>query len=166
MHSEDIKHVARWMASKENYQWLDFGTGKQRLEEPAIRMMSRREIHDFQVFTGDPEEAKPIGIVVLSDISSSFHTATLWYVLGEKDYGGQNFTSRAVALMLARAFEQLNLQTIFAWAVELNIPSVRVLEKNNFRLIGKRRKCHYIEGKPCDRLLFDLLNSEYRKRQS
>lgn len=160
--NEEIELVSKWMAQKENYQWLDFGSGTQVLKEPAIRIMNQREIHHFRIFTADDQEDQPIGLVALSDISTNFHSATLWYVLGEKKYNGRQYTSRAVREMLTRAFDKMHLKTVYAWAIEQNRPSIRILEKNNFRMIGVRRKCHKINGRLCNRLLFDLLSSEHK----
>lgn len=146
---------------KSNYKWFDFGGGKQILEAPLLKMMLNRDQHEFKLFTSRESDNKPIGMVALSDITYDFKTATLWYLLGEKNYAGQQFTTQAVGRMLNYAFGEFNLETIYAWAVESNKASIRVLEKNNFRLIGKRRKCHYVDGKARDRWLFDLLEEEH-----
>ena len=47
------------------------------------------------------------------------------------------------------------------WVVEGN-PSVRALERLNFRYIGRQRQCHYTDGRSYDRLWFDLLASEHK----
>jgi len=150
------------MTQKENYQWLDFGNGNQILNEISLKIMIQRDIHLIRSFTSDSEDA-PIGLVALSGISHNFKTATLWYVLGDKSYGGKGYTARAVSKILHAGFKELGLQAVNAWAVESNTPSVRVLTRNNFQPIGRQRKCHYIEGRPFDRLLFDLLASEYKE---
>lgn len=162
MHNNDVETVARWLSQKENHQWLDFGAGKQLLEEPVIRMMYQGDEHDFQVFTPDPETDVPIGLVALSDISIKFNSATLWYILGNKKFWGRRYTTRAVNKMLTHAFDKINLKTVYAWAVEQNTPSIKILRNNNFKLIGRRRKCHHVNGEVCDRLLFDLLDSEHQ----
>ena len=41
------------------------------------------------------------------------------------------------------------------------VPAIRVLERNSFKLIGRMRNCHEIDGQRLDRLLFDLLAREY-----
>src|SRR5438093_12839782 len=71
-------------------------------------------------------------------------------------------TRPASAAMLTLAFEELGLAAVNAWTVETNIPAQRVLEALHFRCIGRQRQCHYIDGRPLDRLLFDLLATEHR----
>jgi ribosomal-protein-alanine N-acetyltransferase len=112
-------------------------------------------------FTPDTN-GTPIGVVALSNISRTFKTATLWYVLGDKRFAGQVHTGRAVSRLLGHAFDVLKLQAINAWAVDSNVASIRVLTRNGFQFVGRQRRCHIIEGRAADRLLFDLLASEYQ----
>jgi RimJ/RimL family protein N-acetyltransferase len=162
VNSTDIDIIAHWLADKTNYQWLDFGDGIEQLEARSIKLMLQRKIHQFRIFTHDKSN-DPIGLVVLSDINRSSKTAVLWYVLGDKTYGGKKYTTRAVSEILTIGFGQLGLQSIFAWTVEHNVASRKVLEYNNFQFIGKRRKCHYINGIAYDRYYFDLLKNEHVK---
>ena len=58
------------------------------------------------------------------------------------------------------AFRELGLHAINTWIVDGN-PSRRLIERVNFRFIGRQRQCHYIDGECRDRLLYDLLASEH-----
>jgi len=137
---ERIELVAGWLGKAENYKWLDFGNGVQR------------------VTPGD--EDAPAGVVGLTNVDRNFKTASLWAVLGNKRYGGH--TTEACHHMLTLAFTELGLQAVNAWTVETNIPAQRCLEQLHFRCIGRQRQCHYIDGRALDRLLFDLLATEHR----
>lgn len=156
----EVPRVADWLAQKDNYQWLDFGHGQQALSAPVLALMNKRETHLLRLFTADAADV-PIGVVALSDISPIYRTAALWYVLGDKRFGGQGYTTRAVAEMLTVGFRELGLHVVQAWAVEANAASVTVLRRNQFRLVGRLRQAHEIDGRRWDRLLFDLLGSEH-----
>jgi RimJ/RimL family protein N-acetyltransferase len=156
-----VQTVAEWLAEKQNYQWLDFGYGNQLLTQSTIQIMGKREGHLLRVYTDDLGD-KPIGIVAFSNISRSFKTANIWYLLGDKRYAGLGCTKRAVSRMLAFGFGELGLNAINAWAVEANRPSLRILLASNFQMLGRQRRCHYIDGLPHDRLHFDLLRSEFK----
>lgn len=156
----DIPLVADWMSSKENHQWLDFGQGNQILTAPSLKVMMQRNLHLLRTFTSDTDDA-PIGLVGLSNISRDFKTATIWYVLGDKRHGRRGYTTRAVSEVLGLGFRDLRLEAVNAWVVEPNAPSIRVLVRNHFQLIGRQRKCHYIDGQAFDRLLFDLLAADH-----
>ncbi len=158
--TSEIDLIAGWLGKKENYQWLDFGGGNQTLSAISLRVLTQRDIHVIRCFTSDTNDA-PIGLVALSNFARNFGTATLWYLLGDKAYAAKGYTTRAVSETLTFGFTGLGLRAVNAWAVELNLSSIRILERNNFSLIGRQRQCHLIEGRVCDRLLFDLLASEH-----
>jgi RimJ/RimL family protein N-acetyltransferase len=155
----DVATVAGWLADVANHQWLDFGYGQQVLSAPALALMRQRPIHDLRLFAADGREPA-IGVVALSSISRPFRTATLWYVLGDKRYGGRGYTTLAVRAMLEVAFGPLGLRAVNAWAVAVNWASIRVLEKAGFQRIGVQRACHEIDGRVYDRILFDRLVSD------
>lgn len=159
--ANDLDLVAMWMGDKDNYQWLDFGAGLQVLTAPSLAVMSRRDINYLRLFTSEAHD-RPIGAVALSNMATAFGSATLWYVLGDKAYAGHGYTRCAVGRLLARGFGELGLTSVNAWAVETNPASVRILQKNGFRLIGRQRRCHLLNGELHDRLLFDLLATEHR----
>ena len=161
LEAEDVETVAGWLGDEANYRWLDFGHGVQALSPASLRIMSQRDLHDLRVFTSD-DDTTPIGLVALSDIDRRFETATLWYVLGDKSFSRGGYTSRAVRQLVDEGFAS-GLQAIRAWAVEANTASVRVLEKCGFTLAGRARQSHVIEGERYDRLLFDVISSEWQR---
>lgn len=151
--------AGEWLAVIENSKWLDFG-GSVVPTTVAVRLMSQRPAHCFRIFTPDDGET-PIGLVALSDIHPVFRTARLWYVLGDKRFAGKGYTKRAVSELLKLAFERMELESVNAWAVEANAASLAVLRANGFQMIGRQRRCHLIDGRNYDRLLFDLLASDH-----
>jgi len=157
-----IETAAGWLGDKRNYQWLDFGNGVQRLNAVSLKIMAQKDIHVLRIFTADDADV-PIGIVGLSNVDRNFKTATLWAVLGDKRYARQNYTLRSLAGILTLGFEEVGLQAITAWAVETNTASMHIVRDLHFRPMGRQRQCHYIEGRPYDRLWFDLLASEHRE---
>jgi RimJ/RimL family protein N-acetyltransferase len=79
--------------------------------------------------------------------------------LGNKKYGGLG--TRAVAEMLTIGFTELGLEAINAWTVETNLGGRHVVERLHFTYIGRQRRCHYVDGRHLDRLLFDILATEH-----
>ena len=154
--------VAGWLAQEENHKWLDFGRGRQQLTEATLAIMIQQSFHRLFTFAADgDEDGSPIGVVGLTDISDRFRSATLWYVLGDKSYARQGYTSRAVRAALQVAFGEMNLHSVEAWALEENHGSIVVLERNKFKQQGRRRECHELDGKLRDRLHFDILEYEF-----
>lgn len=159
----NLAQVSGWMSQPENYRWLDFGRGSQPLALTTLRVLAQRPNHVLRVFVD--EHGQPIGLVALSNVNLGFMTALLWYVLGEKTHAGKGYTSRAVAALLHAGFGDMALEAINAWVVEENHASIRVLERNGFRQTGRQRQCHVVDGRRCDRILFDLLACEFRSQQ-
>jgi RimJ/RimL family protein N-acetyltransferase len=151
--------VAEWLGRKENYQWLDFGDGRQFASAEWLKIAMQRGTLVLRVFTSDAGD-EPIGVVGLGNVNSHFKSGTLWVVLGDKSYAGRGYASRAVSGMLTVGFDEIGLHAINTWIVDNN-PSIRVAERVRFRPIGRQRQCHYIDGRPYDRLWFDLLASEH-----
>ncbi len=158
---ELVQTVAGWLAQKENYQWLQFGDGRQILTPELLKIMVQRDSHVLRVYASD--EDVPLGVIGLDEVNRNFKTARIWVVAGEKSLRFRGHATEAVSKMLTFAFRDLGLRSINTWIVEHN-PSVRVAERNNFKLIGRQRQCHTIDGRVYDRLLFDLLASEHKEK--
>lgn len=154
-----IDLVAEWLGREENNKWLDFGNGIGAPSAVALKIMTQRDLHVLRVFTPDGSDL-PIGVVGLSNVDRRFKSAgSLWAVLGNKRYGG--FARRAASKLLTHGFRELGLEVIGAWAVAVNVASRRALEQLHFRYVGRQRRCHWIDGQPQDRLLYDLLATEH-----
>jgi RimJ/RimL family protein N-acetyltransferase len=157
---EFLDLVAGWLSRPENYQWLNFGSG-QVITAALVRIMAQRESHFLRVYTADRDDV-PIGVLGLNSVDRSLKTATFWGASGEKSFRNRGYSTFASSKFLTLAFRELALQAINTWAAEHN-PSLRTIERLGFRYIGRLRQSHYIDGRPCDRLLFDLLASEHRE---
>lgn len=153
-----LAQASAWLAEKDNYQWLDFGDGRQRLSPEWLKIALQRGTQVVKAFATD--DGVPVGVVGLGNVNPHFKSATLWVVLGEKSQAGRGHATRAVSAMLTYGFQELGLHAINTWIVEHN-PSVRVAERVRFRPMGRQRQCHYIDGRAYDRLWFDLLASEH-----
>lgn len=158
--AERIALAAEWLGQYENYKWLDFGNGVQKLTPVTLKIMTQRDLHVFRLHTADDEDL-PVGIVGLTNVDRHFKTASLWGVLGRKRYAG--CTTRACSKLLTYAFTELGLRAVNAWTTEINVAAQRALERLHFRYIGRQRQCHEIDGRPYDRLLYDLLADEHRE---
>ena len=158
---EVIRLVADWLGRKENYQWLDFGDGRQLVTAEWLKIAMQRGTYFMRAFTSDRDD-RLIGVVGLSNVNRQFKSATIWIVVGDKSYGARGNATVAASRMLTLGFGTLGLHTINTWIVEHN-PSIRIAQRLGFRLIGRQRQCHVIDGKPYDRLWFDLLASEHEE---
>jgi RimJ/RimL family protein N-acetyltransferase len=160
----DLALIAGWLAEPRVAKWLDFGTDRP-LKAPALKYaISQRSMRLFTYAPADGDQDAPVGVVSLSSIHPRFRTALLWYALGDPHFAGRGLTGRAAAEVVRIGFDELELRAINAWVVVGNEASVRILENIGFRSIGRQRRCHLIEGRRRDRLLFDIVSSEFARR--
>lgn len=157
-----VDTVAGWLAEPANYRWLDFGNGARPLSAASLMIMAQQDSHVLRVFTAGDGQT-PIGVVGLSRVDRHSGVANVWIALGERRFGGRGYPARAVSKMLALGFNELRLNAVQAWCVECNHASARILRRLNFQPIGRQRRCHLMDGRVHDRLLFDLLPSEFKE---
>jgi RimJ/RimL family protein N-acetyltransferase len=160
----DLETIAGWLARPDIARWLDFGTDRPTTPLALKYAIAQGSARLYTYAPAAAQGAAPIGVVGLSSIHPRFRTALLWYALGEPRFAGQGLTGRAAAEVVRIGFQELQLRAINAWVVEGNHASERILENIGFRRIGRQRQCHRIEGRRCDRLLFDMVPSELAGR--
>jgi [ribosomal protein S5]-alanine N-acetyltransferase len=111
----------------------------------------------------DPLTKKIIGIIDLTSIN--YHDskgAILGYWLGKK-YWGQGIMTEVVKLVLNYAFQKLKLVRVQATVMHTNKPSMRVLEKCDFKQEGILRKKVYKNKKWLDIFIYGILKEEFKK---
>ena len=160
---ERVQLVAHWLAQKENYQWLDFGDGRQLVSAEWLKIGMQRGSYLLRLFTSDADET-PVGVVGFSNINPYFKTASIWVVVGDKSFAARGQATRAASEMLTLGFEELGLRAVQTWIADGN-QSLRIAKRLKFRLIGRQRQCHCADGRVYDRLWFDLLASEHMQNQ-
>src|SRR5204863_8999403 len=84
--AEAIELVAGWRGKYDNYKWLDFGNGVQRLTPVALRVMTQRARHEFRIYTAD-DGVVPAGVAGLTNVDRNCKTASVCAVRGNKRYG-------------------------------------------------------------------------------
>jgi RimJ/RimL family protein N-acetyltransferase len=161
----DLELIVGWLAQPRIARWLDFGSERPPTALGLKYALGQGGTRLFTYAPADPAQAAPVGVVGLSSIQPRFRTALLWYALGEPRFAGRGLTARAAAEVVRIGFEELDLRAINAWVVDGNEASVRILESIGFQRIGRQRQCHRIDSQPRDRLLFDIMASEFTPRR-
>lgn len=154
--------VTHWLIKEDNWKSLDLGVCARKMDPITFRMLSRKPKHNFHIYFDDYTN-QPIGLVAFSDIDKVSKTARLWYLLGEKEYAGEGFTSKAVNEFLKYGFNELGLKSVYAWIVKDTEKGGKILKNNHFNYIGCRRHCHPLDGNLYDRSLYDLLATEFNE---
>lgn len=146
--------VADWLGDPAINQWL---TGEWR-DKPATASLvaiAVRNRHNRMFLVRC--DGTPCGIVALADIDLADRLAMAWYLLGDSNFSGRGITSDALSQLVAIGFGELALECIYAWIMEDNVRSARVLEKIGFSTAGRLRRAALCRGQQVDRIYFDVI---------
>jgi RimJ/RimL family protein N-acetyltransferase len=137
---------------------LDLDRLKIQVADSNRDISARQRVHRYFVKVDDVELA---GVIAIRDIDWETGVCDLGYLIAEK-YHNRGVATRAVALILEKAFEQGKLRKIKAITAVSNVASYRVLQKNGFSLEGSLKEELLIAGRPQDAYLWGLTNQELR----
>jgi RimJ/RimL family protein N-acetyltransferase len=101
-----------------------------------------------------------IGTCGLANWSLPHSHAELVYDLAPR-YWRQGLMSKAVAAVLAWAFDAAGFNRIHAYVMDSNAPSQGLLERAGFQREGQLRQFRIARGKPRDFLLYARLHEEW-----
>lgn len=114
----------------------------------------------------DKESGRIIGRCGLHNWNREHKRAEIGYEMKEDSYRRKAFMSEAVEAILNYGFTVLKLNRIEALAGPDNVPSLKILKKNNFKQEGTLRQHFAITDKFEDSLVFSLLSEEYHVARS
>ena len=96
--------------------------------------------------------------------SSDAHEADIGYELSPKQWG-KGYATEAASAIVDFGFTELHLHRVWAWCVADNLGSARVLEKIGMRPEGRLRDKEHFKDRWWDRLLFGMLEDEWRAQR-
>jgi RimJ/RimL family protein N-acetyltransferase len=145
--------AAGWLSDPAINRWLTSEWRGRQVDTKILAIAVRNQKNRLYLVR---DNGTPVGLVGLSDIDRDDRCAMVWYLLGERASGGKGLATAAVGLACRAATAELSLSCIYAWIMEPNTASRRVLEKNGFREAGRLRRATTVDGRPVDRIYFDL----------
>ena len=99
-------------------------------------------------------DGEPVGTVNISNVvRGAFSSGNVGYWVAQR-WNGRGVATRAVGLVVARAFGALGLHRLEAGTLLHNVASQRVLTRNGFRPVGVSPRYLHIGGAWRDHLLF------------
>lgn len=105
---------------------------------------------------------KPLGKITLFDFNPRNHSSEFGYYLPS-----YNREQGLGVIMMAKFIEKsfadykLNLNKIYATTSSCNIPSIKLLEKFDFKLDGRLREHYWIDKDKFDQLNYSMIKSEW-----
>jgi len=93
--------------------------------------------------------------------SAGSHQGDIGYELNP-DFWSHGYATEAAQAMVNFGFGQLHLHRIWSWCNADNTGSARVLERLGMRCEGRQREVDFFKEKWWDRLLYGILDHEWR----
>jgi ribosomal-protein-alanine N-acetyltransferase len=121
----------------------------------------RKEV-EFEIW--HKKDKKPIGIGGLSRIDWYNRNANIFLEIGESNYWGKNIGTEASRMIIDYGFKELNLHKIYAGIYSPNKGSLKVAEKQGFKLEATLKEQMYVDGKYVDSIRYGIFKEEWMNR--
>ncbi len=165
---EDVPLVVEWNLHPEVLRWtansgsLDMKMKKAALaniENTVKRMRKNRKM--FIVEVKDGRRWKPIGDCELSDIDK-WNQNAIFSICIDPNYWRNGYGAEATRLLLDYAFKKMRLHRIESRVREYNKPSIAFHRKFGFIEEGRKKEATFSNGRFWDRIIFRLLEPEWK----
>ena len=157
LHADDLSLVATWLSRNEINRWLT-AEWRNRVASTTLLAIAMRNPKNRLFLIRCNGQA--CGLVALADIDVADATGMIWYVLGEPGFARNGIASEAVRQLVRKSFQELKLQSLYAWIMEDNVASAKLLHKVGFREVGRIRQAASSNRQQVDRIYFDLIAAE------
>lgn len=106
------------------------------------------------------ENEKHIGNIKIGNINHIHGYGDIGLLIG-KNYWGKRCGKESIELATKYAFDELNLNKLFAGIYSNNIASYKSFIKAGYKEIGRLKNHFYYEGKYIDNIIVEKLNSKF-----
>ena len=105
-----------------------------------------------------------IGTEKIGPINWIHRFAKLSYMIGDKTCWNKGYAGEAVLLVLDYVFRHLNMHKMYAGVSEPNQASIKVLERNGYKMEALFKDKLFVNGKYVDHIIMSLSQEEYLHR--
>jgi RimJ/RimL family protein N-acetyltransferase len=123
--------------------------------------LTRPDMHTRRSFIISDEHDQPIGLTSLFNLSTSPACGELAKLLGDPASRGKGYAKEAEVLMLAYAFDRLELNRVFIRTAGFNLQNIKLNEKLGLRFEGILRECRMLDDQLVDIVVMSILSREF-----
>ena len=154
---EDITQgYVDWFANEKMTRFSDNQYRTFSYETQTLYVKDCLENTDLDIY-GIFDGSSHIGNVAISGLNSPHNRAEISYLIGEERYWRRGVGTFAVSAIVELSKSKYQLNKLYAGLAAKNLASKIVLERNGFRLEGKRKKHLFYNGEYHDQLDYGLL---------
>ena len=148
------------------YPWTDRTEAEVRdFVQMQVGHQTERPRRKFQLAITMPESKGLIGNCGIRRKPDNECEADFGYELAP-EYWGRGYATEAALAIVAFGFRDLELHRVSASCIADNVASANVLEKVGLQREGRLRESEHFKGRWWDKLLYGLLESEWRASPS
>ncbi|KTG10802.1 acetyltransferase [Haloprofundus marisrubri] len=126
--------------------------------ETIESQIERREADDDSIVLFVCVDETPVGRVYVRDIEQDHGMLGYWLLPEERGHG---YTTEGAAVLVDHVFEIVGLHRVFAWTIDDNDASQRLLRRLGFSHEGTYREHVFTRGAYRDTEHYGLLSSEW-----
>lgn len=126
-----------------------------------LRQQEQQPRYKFQFAVTLKENGQLIGNCGIRKDSYEDTQADIGYEFAP-EYWGKGYATEAARAVIRYGFSEMRVHRIWSWCVPDNVGSANVLRKVGMRQEGHLRETDYYKGRWWDRLLFGMLESEWK----
>ena len=119
-----------------------------------------------QFIMTDNVNGRDFGSVYFRDIDDRHRKAEFGIFIGEEDYLGRGYGKIAARKALQYAFNELNLNKVYARVIVSNDASNNMFRSLGFNRDGIFREDVIIDGKPVDVVFYSILKKEWEDNEA
>lgn len=163
----DLACFARWFADPDvmRYWWMRDTWWAERPRFAALRLFIGARLSPTAMLWTIEHGGQPIGHCHIRKIDGGKRKATAAVLIGERTEHGKGFAREAMALRNEFVFRRLGLDKIVASALAENVASHGMLEGSGYRRVRTVKDGVQVDGQRHDVLHFELLRSDFERRQ-
>ena len=165
MNSEDFEIYTKWLNCADvtknlgNYSMvISLDSERKSLEQMTTSG------YNFAIVLAESDTL--IGNISLMDVNNLKRKATLGLFIGDEDNRNKGYGSQAIELLLDYGFNSINLHNIMLKVFATNTRAIACYKKVGFTECGRRREDNFIDGEYIDTISMDILEDEFRSRNS
>jgi len=160
MEESDLPSFVEWLADGEVTRWLAEMSAPPTLDEEYEWYERRRSDPDSLMWAIETVDGRLVGSTELR-LEPARRKAEFGIVIGDKGSWNGGLGTEALRLVLAYAFDELELNRVELTTAEDNGRAIRSYEKVGFVREGLKRQDRMVDGKFGNTLMMSILREEW-----
>jgi len=168
---EDVRSLRGWLGRSEITRYLYAAALPKTLRETEAYVeeqmsgadpLNRAFVITLRALRAD---ASAIGVAGCHHINWPNRSAEIGIFIGEPEHLGKGYGTEAMELLLACAFNELNLHRVFLRVFDFNRRAIESYRKCGFQEEGRLREALFRQDDYHDVILMSILEEEFRARK-